>query len=382
MIRVSVLISISLFSSIAVILLKIVLRNNNAVLQLDVRFLMTCMLFILIRMLVPIEFPVTNNIPIHEIYPDIYIFIQESVFQIYGTEISVQKLLGIVWLVGSAVVFIKVLYSYIMIKRQLAGFQKMENLIFEKAAKKINAEYKRRVPFEILTAEEVNTPFVFGIIKPSIAIPKYEFTERDAYFVLKHEMLHYYRGDMVIKLLCELLKAIYWWNPFIYMLCDLMVDMQEINVDFKIIRNLPELEQLKYSECLVNVAKSRENKKRRESWLMSFQNESPLAVHKRISLMLENLEIVKKKTIKSIFLSAVIIFLVIICPIVFIFEPYSIREEDADGTFGLRDNVFYLRNSDGTYDFYLDSQYVGTVSEVSGDNTQIYDSLEEAKRNE
>ena len=161
-----------------------------------------------------------------------------------------------------------------------------------------------------------------------------------------------------------------------------MVDMQEINVDFKIIRNLPELEQLKYSECLVNVAKSRENKKRRESWLMSFQNESPLAVHKRISLMLENLEIVKKKTIKSIFLSAVIIFLVIICPIVFIFEPYSIREEDADGTFGLRDNVFYLRNSDGTYDFYLDSQYVGTVSEVSGDNTQIYDSLEEAKRNE
>lgn len=167
-----------------------------------------------------------------------------------------------------------------------------------------------------------------------------------------------------------------------YVLCNLVADMQEINVDFKVIRDLPDLEQLKYSECLVNVARSREKKKRSGHWLMSFQNESPSAVHKRISLMLENLEIIKRKTVKSILLSIAIIFLVIICPIVFIFEPYSIREEDADGTFGLKDGVFYLKNSDGTYDFYLDSQYVGTVSEVSGDSTQIYDSLEEAKRNE
>ena len=75
------LLSVVFFSGVAVIILKLVFRNNNAILYMDIRFLFICMLLILIRMFVPIESPIANNIPIYKIYPDIYIFIKESYFK-------------------------------------------------------------------------------------------------------------------------------------------------------------------------------------------------------------------------------------------------------------------------------------------------------------
>ncbi len=387
MIRSSVLFSIVFFSSIAIILLKFVFRNNNAVLRLDVRFLLACMLFILFRLFVPVESPVTSNIPICKIYPDFYMGLKEPLAKVAGMEISIQNLFGVVWLIGAIIRISQFVHEYVSIRKELDLFDEMDNPRIFRIAEKIGKECRRKVRFKFLVTKREETPFTFGICKPDIVlpVPALELPDEDIYFILKHEMLHYYRGDTLIKLFCELLRAIYWWNPLVKTLGGLVSNMQEINVDFKIIRKLPELEQLKYSECLVKIAKDREERKRkrkrrnREAWMISFQGESSTAVRKRICLMMQNLEISGKKTVASILLSVIILGLVLVCPNVFVFEPYHIPEEDAAGSFGMQDGIFYLRNPDGTYEFYLDGEYIATVSEVAGD-AQIYNSLEEAER--
>ncbi len=384
MIRSSVLFSIVFFSSIAIVLLKLVFRNNNAVLRLDVRFLLACMLLILVRLFVPVEWPVASNIPLYKIYPDFYMGLKEPLIKIAGIKVSIQNIVGIVWLIGAVIRISQSICEYVGIRRELDKFDEMDNPRISGIAEAIGRECGRKVRFKFLVAKKEETPFTFGICKPDIVLPAPTLllSDEEIYFVLKHEMLHYYRGDTLIKLFCELLRAIYWWNPLVKTLCRLVANMQEINVDFKIIRKLPDLKQLDYSECLVKIAMEREKRKqkrrKRESWMVSFHGESSKAVRRRITLMMQNLEISGKKTVASILLSVVILGLVVVCPNALVFEPYHIPEEDAAGSFGMQDGVFYLRNPDGTYEFYWNGKYIATVSDVV-ENAQIYNDLEEVK---
>lgn len=382
MITFSALVNIVLFSSLSVILLSIVFKDNKVVLKLDIRFLLICMVIILFRLLIPVESPITNNIPVSNIYPDIYMFLKEPFYVIGGMELNILLLLKLIWLSGSVFFLSKISRSYLMLRKMIGSFHYLDNISVNNTLQKVQKEYnrKRTKKFRIVTGEFGNTPFVFGIFRPYIVIPSLSYNDDEIYFILKHEMIHYYRGDLIVKLFCEILRAVYWWNPFVDMLESLINDLLEINVDFRIMKDLPEERKLDYSECLVKMAKKRELSKIENRWILAFQKESPSAVHKRISLMLDNLEIDKKKTAKSVMLSTVILALVVFCPNVLIFEPYSIAEEDAEGTFDLKgDNSFYIQNQDGTYSLYLNGQYEITVTEIPNDESvKVFDCLDDA----
>ncbi|WP_092472491.1 M56 family metallopeptidase [Desulfotruncus arcticus] len=50
------------------------------------------------------------------------------------------------------------------------------------------------------------------------AAPKIELSEEEWYYILSHEVAHYYHGDLWIKIVTEFLHIIYWWNPFVCLL--------------------------------------------------------------------------------------------------------------------------------------------------------------------
>ena len=383
MITFSVLVNIFLFSSIAVAFLSIVLRNNRAILQLDVRFLLICMLGILFRLLIPIESPITRNIAIKRVFPDAYIFLKTPVMNEVGQSVSILTVLRMSWFIGAFIATIKLIYSYQSIGKTVKSFSEVTDLAIIDMVEQINAQRKKKKAFKLMTTDSVYTPFVFGIIKTYIVIPQFEISKEELRFVLKHEMMHYYRGDLIIKILSEILKAVYWWNPFVYLLNRLIAQMQEINVDFDVMRELTDLEKLDYSEILVKIAKIREKHKSENKWVVAFQKESPSAVRKRVNLMLENMEISKRKTLMSLMLSVVIVCQVVLCPNFFIFEPYSIPEEDAEGSVGLHDDdIFYLKNPDCTYSLYFNGQYKMNTKEIFDENIPVYYSLEEVDKNE
>lgn len=375
------LVSIIFFSSVSVVLLKLVFRNNNVVLRMDIRFLLACMLLILFRMFVPIESPIINNIPIYKFYPDVYVFLRDvTIVNLFGLRISTLELIKLIWIIGAIIALAILAKSYMGLKWSVNRCPQLEDERICRIASKVNEEYGKKFSFKLVKEAAVSIPFVCGIIKPVIVMPELELTDKEVYFILKHEMLHYYRGDTLIKVLCEILKAIYWWNPFAYMLSDLVSNMQEINVDFKIVEGLPDLYQLEYSQCLVRVAKTQKHKRAENRWRVSFKKESPSSTHKRISLMMENMEMNGKKTAASILLSAVILGLVVLCPYVVAFEPYSMAQSDMDESAGGREGgIWGVDNKDGTYDIYLNGSYYKTTSkaEMSDENIKIYDSLDD-----
>lgn len=379
----SALINIILFSSISVILLSIVFKDNKAVLKLDTRFLLICLLAISLRLLLPIESPLAQDIPISHIYPDIYISIKKPFFTIISKRVSVLDILKCIWLIGTVYHGIKVLYSYFSFRKMISSLKDLKEEQAVKILLKVKKEYKKKLLFHMVSDKSIDTPIVFGVRNPYIVLPDMVFSDDELYFIIKHEILHYLHGDLIIKIICELISAVYWWNPFVNKLKKLISNMQEINVDFSIIKGLSNEKKFDYLECLVKVAKRREDKKNINLWGMAFQKESSSAICKRICLVLENMEITKRKTIMSIILSSIILGVVIFCPNILMFEPYSITEEAAQTTFDIEnDNVFYLKNQDSSFSLFWNGQYMGTVTEILGEDIKIYRNLEEVEQNE
>ena len=93
---------------------------------------------------------------------------------------------------------------------------------------------------------------------------------------------------------------------------------------------------------------------------------------------MENLEVSTKKTIASVLLSVFMIGVIVVCPNVISFEAYGIPEHDVDDSVGIReDKIYYLQNKDGTYDVYVDGEYISTSDMIFDEDIPIYYNIQE-----
>ncbi|MBD5445188.1 MAG: hypothetical protein HDR29_06515 [Lachnospiraceae bacterium] len=102
----------------------------------------------------------------------------------------------------------------------------------------------------IYEAEEIDTPFVFGMIKPRIYIPSY-INEDERKYVLAHEEIHIARRDYLIKILAYLVVCLHWFNPFVWVAFILMENDMEMSCDEAVIKKLGESVKKEYSHSLL-----------------------------------------------------------------------------------------------------------------------------------
>ena len=75
------------------------------------------------------------------------------------------------------------------------------------------------------------------------------------------------------------------------------------------------------------------------------------------------------------FVSSLLLITALVISLVFVFEPYRVRESDAQNTFNSSNRgLFYIINDDGSYSLYLDDRCLTTENEISDSKIPIYDS--------
>ncbi len=70
-------------------------------------------------------------------------------------------------------------------------------------------------------AENITTPFVFGIMKPRIYLPAH-LSEEEKKYVLTHEKIHIARKDYLVKIVAYGAACIHWFNPLVWLAFVLM----------------------------------------------------------------------------------------------------------------------------------------------------------------
>lgn len=93
------------------------------------------------------------------------------------------------------------------------------------------------VQAELCESEECRVPFVCGIWKPVVLLPveASEWSEERLCSVLLHEFEHVRRRDCLTRLLMDLLCAVYWINPLIWIAAPKMRLVQEQACDDRVL---------------------------------------------------------------------------------------------------------------------------------------------------
>ncbi len=115
--------------------------------------------------------------------------------------------------------------------------------------------YKGRL--EVFITPGKNTTFTLGAIRPVVFLQE-EYYEGQLYYILKHEMTHIVRKDLLLKLLMEIVCCLHWFNPLIYFLNSRMDDVCEASCDERVLVGCTQDECKAYSRLLVDNLKKME----------------------------------------------------------------------------------------------------------------------------
>ena len=102
----------------------------------------------------------------------------------------------------------------------------------------------------IFQSENVNSPFVLGIIKPRIYLP-FNMNGQDLEHVVAHEQAHIHSKDHWWKPLGFLLLMIHWFNPLMWLAYILLCRDIELACDEKVIKELGNEQRADYTQALV-----------------------------------------------------------------------------------------------------------------------------------
>ena len=94
-----------------------------------------------------------------------------------------------------------------------------------------------RLKDNIYLCDRINTPFIFGIVRPKIYLPSY-MSEEDMTYVLAHERSHLKRKDHLWKPLGFAILTVYWFNPLIWLSYILLCRDIELACDEKVIKEM------------------------------------------------------------------------------------------------------------------------------------------------
>ena len=140
---------------------------------------------------------------------------------------------SVLWLAGMAALLVHALVSAGRLKRKLATAILLRDNIYE--------------------SEFVDSPFVFGVVKPNIYLPM-RMDEGTAAYVIAHERAHLARRDHWWKVLGYLVLALHWFNPLVWVAYILFCRDIELACDEKVVKGLDGAARADYSQALLSCA--------------------------------------------------------------------------------------------------------------------------------
>ncbi|OCN00389.1 hypothetical protein A7X67_17350 [Clostridium sp. W14A] len=353
-----------IISNLLVVLFCFLSKKTSYIKMLGIPVLLTLLLMIIVRILIPMEFPYTKVFFSTNLLPKIDTFLRTPLSTVLNLEnINLFSIIGAVWFTGIVVSIIRLLRNEHYLKRSFE-FCSIKTDIDKDAFLKVAAEDKIPRRLKIIETSAISIPMIFGFISPTIVFPISNFTSEEQYFILKHELKHYHNKDIWVKTLIELICAIYWWNPFVYNLRRRSDSILEMNVDLSLSKTWEETKRLRYLEFLLNTYKKSQLSKRKlihgTLGIVDSNNQSEIV--RRFELLFPH-EKLRYSNVR-LFIASIVSVVILLFSFSCIVQPqYSLPSDREPDLVALTPDTAYLvKMPDGQYDVYLhNAGYLTTI---------------------
>lgn len=173
--------------------------------------------------------------------------------------IPVSTLLFILWAAGAAAFLLWQAAVYIRFRASVRRWKReVTRADYAALLAEVAQEFGVRMP-NMLLCEAVTTPAVTGVFHPMLLLPHENYTPHELRFILRHELCHLKRRDMLLKLLLLAANTMHWFDPMVYLMLRQADEDIELACDSAATRDMDKAERADYSRTLLAAvtAKSR-----------------------------------------------------------------------------------------------------------------------------
>lgn len=354
----SVVMSVALFSVISTICGLFLVHTKSRHLWIVALILGLC----LVRCFVPIEASGSFTVNCWEIYPELFDFMQYTLF----CGITIGRLFCIVWLIGGIICLARQIFAFGRQVWLIRGEKAIPadtdiTLIGKEAAAAVNCN----ADIEVYFVSNLNSPVMIGFFKPKVLLPEYTFTwkERELDYILRHEINHYKYGDLWIHSLLHLLTCLLWWNPAVYLLRNGVIQLLEIRNDDRVCRSFDNGERMDYSGVLVKALKGALNTRKSTLHVGFLGHDGKAFLRQRIRILTSS-----RPKNPSVWKSLIIISICIglfAGSYSFILQPAYPPPTGDDIHILSPETGWLVPLSDGNYELWIDGEYISTISSES-----------------
>lgn len=119
----------------------------------------------------------------------------------------------------------------------------------------LTEKYRIKHPPALYRNDSVASPMLYGFFKPSILLPSCVEDSNAAVVILSHELTHYRRRDLWMKLVCLIAVSFHWFNPFVHLASRKCTQAMELSCDEAVLKGLNEEVRRGYGNIMLDIVK-------------------------------------------------------------------------------------------------------------------------------
>ncbi|MDE6944836.1 MAG: M56 family metallopeptidase [Lachnospiraceae bacterium] len=169
--------------------------------------------------------------------------------------VSAGTLVFALWLITALLLLMRKITIYQSFRKYIdAGCIPLNDMQLLECFGRIIEENHIKSSLDLYTNSLVSSPLLIGLFRPRIILPDTNLSERDFYYTVLHELVHYRRRDMLYKWLMQFTLCVHWFNPFVYLMKNEVNQLCELSCDERVVELIPENARISYGDTLLNAA--------------------------------------------------------------------------------------------------------------------------------
>lgn len=172
------------------------------------------------------------------------------------------RVLGIAWIAGLVIFASWQLYFYltfhhVLEKSSHPAERDMLLTVFEEQKQQLGIG--QTIPLRVTSAADC--PMLAGFLSPALYLPDEALSEQDAAFIFRHELTHYKRGDLWLKLALVAARAVHWFNPLVHLMARFAQEDIELACDDAVVRGMDVDARRAYGETILRSVEAQMKKR-------------------------------------------------------------------------------------------------------------------------
>lgn len=192
-----------------------------------------------------------------------------------------------VWMIIAVVIMLCKCLKYFMNRHDLLSkAEPAGEGIPEEMASRLRRELhlKRKVRIFRINSNQGN--LTLGAIRPVVFVQG-DCKESELEYILRHELTHIAKGDMLAKLVMELVCCLHWFNPLVYRLREKLDRTCELACDERVAQGMSKDERQFYASLIIRCMTKPEKKQKKKMVFGNFLSSGEKFAEERIRVIMQ-----------------------------------------------------------------------------------------------